>query len=227
MELEDLRKVSILADLSDGQLELIRSIVITRSYHKGEFIFHEGEVGVATYFLLSGVVKISTGVADGREKILHLMRSGMVFGEVVLFDAGPYPATAEVVEDAQVGMLRNEDLFALLHEHADLSIGLLRLLARRLRMAQRQVRGLALKDTPARVAELILRLAEEEGVEKPQGTYVPLSVTRQELASMAGTTRETLTRILAGFAQEGIIDLQRRGMLILDSDSLRMISEEA
>ncbi len=219
--IEDLRKVSIFTELTDQQLRLIQGIVTIKQYDKGSFIFSEGERGDAVCFLLSGLVKIRTGVADGREKILHFMQAGQVFGEVVLFDGGPYPATAEVVEAADIGILRNQDLYRLLKEHSDLAISLLTLLARRLKMTQRQVRDLALKDAYTRVAELIIGLANECDDLREDGLHIHLRMTREEMANMTGTTRETLTRMLGELRRQKLVKVIRNGLIVPDLEALK------
>ncbi len=218
---EDLRLVGIFSELSDAELRPIFRILQVKTFLAGSPIFHEGEAGDAVYFVSSGRVKISTTTADGKEKIIHFMQTGQVFGEVVLFESGPYPATATAAEDSAVGILRNRDLFSLLKENNDLAVSLLRLLSRRLRMAQSQLRDLALKDAFTRVGELVLQLAEQSGDFRPEGAHLLLSATREELANLAGTTRETFTRMLGELKREGLIRVVRGGLLIPDIGRLR------
>ena len=221
LDLSALRRVSIFSELSDEQLVPIFRIVLVRSYAAGSLIFGEGERGEAVYFVSSGRVKISTIAADGKEKILHFMEGGQIFGEVVLFEGGPYPATALAVDDSEIGILQNPDLFHVLKQNGELAINLLRLFSRRLRMAQRQVRDLALKDAFTRVGELVLRLADESGQYLPGGVHVRLRSTREDLANLAGTTRETFTRMLGEYRQRGLISVVHNGLIIPDIDRLR------
>jgi len=218
---DDLRLVSIFSELSDAELRMIFRILQVKTVPAGTPIFHEGEAGEAVYFVSSGMVKISTAAVDGKEKIIHFMQAGQVFGEVVLFESGPYPATATAVEDSAIGILRNRDLFLVLKENNDLAVSLLRLLSRRLRMAQSQLRDLALKDAFTRVGELVLQLAAQSGDLRPEGTHLPLSATREDLANLAGTTRETFTRMLGELKREGLIRVVRGGLLIPDIARLR------
>lgn len=219
--INDLRKVSIFADLGDEQLRLIQGVVSIKEYGRGSCVFREGEPGDTVCFLLGGMVKISKGIADGREKILQIMSAGQVFGEVVLFDAGPYPATVEVVETAQIGELRNQDLNELLKQHSDLAISLLRLLSKRLKMAQRQIRDLALKDAYTRVAELVITLAEQCQDVRADGSHIHLRLTREQMANMTGTTRETLTRMLGELRHQKLIKVVRNGLIVPDLQALK------
>lgn len=221
LDLSVLRRVGIFSELSDEQLDLIFRIVQMKSFTADSLIFSEGERGEAVYFVSSGRVKISTITADGKEKILNFMEGGQVFGEVVLFEGGPYPASALAMTDSEIGILQNPDLFQVLQQHGELAISLLRLFSRRLRMAQSHVRDLALKDAFTRVGELVLRLADESGQYRPSGMYIRLWDTREDLANLAGTSRETFTRMLSEYKQRGLITVVHDGLIIPDVERLR------
>lgn len=81
------------------------------------YIFLEGEPGNAFYFLKKGLIKMYQVLEDGREKILHFVREGEFFAEVLLFEGGVYPATAQTMTDCEVGSIRNEDMEKLLQKH--------------------------------------------------------------------------------------------------------------
>ncbi len=219
-----LKKVSVFQDLSHTQLQLLYDLVTLRSYKAGELIFTQGQQGDAIFFVVSGRVKIMVTSADGREKIIKVMESGHVFGEVVLFDGGPYPATAQALDDCQVGVLRNEDVYGLMRQNSELAISLLQLLARRLKMAQRQLHDLALKDVFTRVTQLVCELAENEGVVLPCGSVqLSLRLTREEMAQLVGTSRETLTRVLSELKQLGLLNVDRNQVFIPSLVRLREV----
>lgn len=221
LDYRDLARVDIFSELAEEQLRLIFDLLLSKFCQAGEVLFHEGEPGETVYFVSQGRVKISTVAADGKEKILHFMEPGQVFGEVVLFEGGRYPATAVATEDSQVGALNNSALYSLLQGNGDLCISLLRLLARRLRAAQRQVHDLALKDVYTRVGELILRLAEESGQPETEAVKIRLTATREELANLAGTTRETFTRMLAIYREQELIRTVKGGLILPSLSNLR------
>lgn len=222
LTIADLKQVSLFQGLTEEQLLLVYDLVALRSYRSGDFVFSQGEPGDALFFVVAGRVKISVIASDGREKIIKVMEAGNVFGEVVLFDPGPYPASAQAMDDCQVGALRNEDLYGLLRSQVDLAISLLQLLAKRLKMTQRQLQDLALRDVYTRVAQLLLELAEGEGVKLPCGAVqLTLRLTREELAQMAATSRETLTRMLSELRQQGIIKVDRNQVVVPSLPRLR------
>ncbi len=224
LTISDLKKVTLFQDLSSAQLQLLYDLVKLRNYQAGELIFTQGQQGDAIFFVIKGRVKIMVMSADGREKIIKVMEPGHVFGEVVLFAGGAYPATAQPMEDCQVGVLRNEDVYSLLRKNTELAINLLQLLARRLRMAQSQLHDLALKDVFTRVTQLVCELAENEGVVLPCGAVeVKLRLTREEMAQLVGTSRETLTRTLSELRQQGLINIDRNQILVPSLARLRAV----
>lgn len=205
-----LKKIYLFTGLSDRELEEIASLCLERRYQKGRIIFMEGEPGEAIYFLKSGLIKVSKQDGDGREHTLHYVNPGDVFAEVVLFDAGGYPATAEVVEDAEVGLIRNSDMDRLLLKNPVMILQMLKIMARRLRNSQQQIMELALKDTTRRLAGLLLKLAEDHGVVTDGGVLIALSLTNQELANMVGTSRETVNRILGELRRRKAISVVKQ-----------------
>ncbi len=218
---EFLNKIPLFHDLSPEEIDSIGQLTRVRNYKKNMIVFMEGEPGEALFFVISGKVKISKTTEDGREQILHLLQHGDVFAEVVLIDGGPYPATAEVIETGQIGMILNRDVENLIRSNPDIAVKLLKILSSRLRMAQRQVRDLALKDTYGRLASMLLMLGKEHGADSPEGVRIELPLSRQELANLIGTTRETVTRILGDFKKYKCIELERQAIILIDQGKLK------
>lgn len=208
-------------DLAEEDLQMLSEIILTRKYRKGMIIFMEGEPGDGLYFIKSGRVKISKMTDDGREQILHFLQQGDIFAEVTLFDGGSFPATAEVLEDALIGIIRNQDINRLLKNYPDLAIRLLQIMSKKLRRAQMQVRDLALKDTYARAVGMLYKLAKEYGEPCGEGIRITISLSRQELANSIGTSRETVTRILSDLKKNKIIDLDKQEIIVLNEKKLK------
>ncbi|WP_066636254.1 Crp/Fnr family transcriptional regulator [Desulfolucanica intricata] len=219
-----LQKVPLFGELSRAQLEEINRIVLEREYKKGRIIFVEDEPGEAIYFLKKGLIKLSKQVEDGREHILHLVYPGDIFAEVVIFDSGNYPATAEVLEDANVGLIRNKDMDQVISKHPDTALAMLKIMSRRLREAQSKVMNLALNDTSRRLAVLLLGLAEERGIKKKDGSVIiPLQLTNQDLANLIGTSRETVNRTLNSFKRSGALTIDRQQIILYNRDKLKAL----
>ncbi len=215
-----LKKIYLFSGLNDDELAEIAAFTLERRYQKGRIIFVEEEPGEAIYFLKSGLIKVSKQDGEGREHTLHYVNPGDVFAEVVLFDAGGYPATAEVVEDAEVGLIRNRDMDRALIKNPGMTLEMLKIMARRLRNAQRQIMELALKDTTRRLAGLLLKLAEEHGVLRNNGVLISLPLTNQELANLVGTSRETVNRILSEFRRRKAITIVKQEGIVVNRAKL-------
>ncbi len=216
-----LKNNPLFCSLNEQQLTEIDQLIAERIYRKGRVIFIEDEKGEAVYFLRTGRVKISTQADDGREQILHFIHPGEVFGEVVLYDGGPYPATAEAVEDSKIGMIKNSDMDRLTLANPEIALAMLKIMSRRLRNSQRQINELALLDTSRRMASMLMFLAAEQGVPSERGTIIDMSLTNQDLASMIGTSRETANRILSDLRRQKAILLERKQIIITDMRRLR------
>jgi len=212
VELNSLRKIQFFSQLNDEELLMIQNIIVEKRYKKGSIIFMEGEKGEATYFIKSGKVKIYKTSKDGRELILSIYGPGSVFAEVTIFNDIEYPATAEVVEDAVLGIIGNSELEKLIRNNSSLAISLLKVLSKRLYNAQLKLKQTALSDTYSRTAETLLRLYEAGGA---------IELSRQELANMIGTARETVSRILSQFNKDGAIKVSGRKILVKDIDKLK------
>lgn len=206
-----IKKIPIFAMLGEDILRQIAGIVNERQYKKSMIIFFEGEPGEAVYFVIKGKVKIFKTNADGKEQIIHIMQNGDVFAESVLFTGLDYPASAEVLEDSVIGILRCDDLEDLIRQDGDLAVAIINIMGRRLQFVSDQIKNLGLRDAMGRVVDVIIKMAER-GKETPDGIMVEFKLPRQEFASLAGTTRETATRALG--------TLQKEGSLYLDKDTL-------
>ena len=218
--LKYLQKIPLFYGLAEEQLLEISSLLLERSYHKGRFIFMEGEPGEAIYILKSGLIKLTKRLEDGREHILHFVNAGEVFAEVVLFDGGNYPATSEVQEDSVVGVLRNKDIERVISKNPVMAVEMLRIMSRRLRTAQEKVMNLALHDTARRLAFALIKMAEDHGIKKSKGIFINMSLTNQELANLTGSSRETVNRMLNSFKRAGAIDVDRQQIVVLDKAKL-------
>lgn len=213
-----LKQISVFSGLQEEYLEKIHQISLLRKYGKGRIIFMEGEPGEAFFYVRSGLVKISKLSGDGREHILHILNEGHIFAEVTLFSKTEYPATAEVLEDAEIGIIKNVDLEKLIMENPGLALQLIKYLNKRLVEAHMKIRNLALYDTYGRTAQALLKLAEDYGKKSSKGIELDLNISRQELANIVGTTRETVIRALMAFKKEHSIDIDKNTITIIDPE---------
>lgn len=219
-----LRNIPIFADLSEEQLTTIHKYTTERYFSKGTIIFLEGNAGEGFHYIKTGRVKIVKTAYDGREHIIKILGCGEIFAEVLLFSNRPYPATAVAMEDSCVGIIRNTDLEQLILNNNFLALQLIKALSQRLLYAQQKIKNLALNDVIARTAEVLVRLSYEQGVQNSDSTIeIFLDLSRQELASLVGTTRETVTRTLSSLKRDKLIDFEGHKIKILNLEQLKIL----
>lgn len=216
-ELDYLKDIPVFLNLPEEQLRIIHNHTVERRFGKGNIVFLEGDSGEGFHYVKSGKVKVLRTSDDGREHIIKFLGAGEIFAEVLLFNNQPYPATAVAVETSCVGMIRNVDLEQLVLKNNVLALQLIKALSQRLIYAQQKIKNLALHDVMSRTVEVLLRLSQEQGHKLESGVIeIDLDLSRQDLASLVGTTRETVTRTLSSLKKDKIIDFDGHKVRILD-----------
>ena len=213
---EYLRSVSIFSDLSDVELVSISKKMTPYSYSKGEFIVMEEMEGQQCYFITQGSVKITRSSKDGREVILAILTAGEFFGEMSLLDGESRSANVLTLEETKVLALNRNDFMATLEEYPRVSIQLLKELTIRLRKSDLQIASLTLSDAEKRIGLCILRLAGEQGTIRQGHVKIKKFPFQHDIANMAGTSRETVSRTLVLFEQNGLIQREGRQLTIVD-----------
>lgn len=225
MTLEYLRNVPVFEDLAPEDLAIINQTTIERKYRKNGTIFMEGEPGEGFHYIKSGKVKIVKLSADGREHIINILGPGEVFAEVLLFNAAPYPATAVAVEDSCIGIIRNSELETALVEHPRLAVHVIKVMSKKLLFAQMKIKSLAFSDSNAKIAQALENLARRYGRKTDRGLEIAVDITRQDVANLAGTTRETVSRVFSIMKKDKVLDDDERRIIVLDLDGLRQYYE--
>lgn len=210
-----LRQVPLFDCLGEPQLKALAELTFSRAFDKGQCIILAEEQGDTLFIIRSGQVKVSLIHEDGKEIILSLLGEGEVFGELSLLDDRPRSANVTALEPTELVMVTRADFLGLVARVPQIAVSLLEELASRLRRSDDQVEGLALLSVHNRVAKTILRLAGDRGETTPEGILIRRRPTHQQLANMAGTTRETVTRALTQLQRDGYIRCQGRQVLIL------------
>jgi CRP-like cAMP-binding protein len=213
-----------LAELNDAAREAILQLGRARRYGSGAVLFREGDPSTFAVAVMSGRLKVSCTSPEGHETVLAFRRPGDLVGELSLFDGADRSATVTAVEPAQVLVITADRLTDLIRDQPDVAVVLLRLLARRLRDADRKRVEFGAYDTAGRVARRLVELAEEHGVTDGRGAVrISLPLSQTELASWAGSSREAVARALALLRGGGLIETDRRSIVVLDIIGLRAI----
>jgi cAMP-binding proteins - catabolite gene activator and regulatory subunit of cAMP-dependent protein kinases len=218
MELQDnfLKYVPIFADLDVETLEKISKLGKRKTFYKDSVIFLEQESGSALFVIATGKVKVSRVSEDGREIILTILSESDFFGEMAILDGLSRSANVTAMEDSELFIIQRSDFVSLLYDHPEVSIALLLELTKRLRAADVKIKSLSLKDAEGKVATVILQLADDMGKIKQGNVEIEKLPLQQDLANMAGTSRETISRTLHSFAKKNLIEMEGSKLRILD-----------
>ena len=205
MDLDFLSSVSIFADLSDSELDNIKTLCQTRKYPKNSMIILEEEMGDVVFIVMSGTVKITRVNDEGKEVILAMLGSGEVFGEMAILDGESRSANALAQENCEVITINREEFLNIIKTNNKVAINLMTEFAIRVRKSDQQIEALSLDDAEHRIGVSILNLAEEMGVIRKGEVTVENLPYQQDIANMAGTSRETVSRVMKIFEDRGLI----------------------
>lgn len=220
MDLELLTQVPLFANLTSAECEALANAMSVRKFPKDCMIIWADDEGDSFFVIREGLVKVSVNATDGREVILSSLGPGEFFGDMSLLDGEPRSANVTTLTETEALVLRRPDFLRAVRTHPSIAVHLMVALAERLRRADHQTANLALLGIADRICNVLLSIAEEEGRETPDGVMIPRRPTHQMLASMTGTARETVTRVLKRLSDDGYIQSQGRKMVILKRDEI-------
>ena len=218
---DHLRNVPIFTDLSDSDLNRIASKMVSRGYEKGQMILLEESTGETFFIITSGTVKVTRLSDDGREVILALLGGSDFFGEMSLLDGEVRSANIVANEDAEVMTLSRRDFLECLETYPKIAIALLEELAVRIRKSDQQIESLSLSDSEQRIGITIIRLAEERGTIKRGDVTVQNLPYQQDIANMAGTSRETVSRTLKLLEDKKLVKRNGSDITIFNFNTFR------
>lgn len=215
-----LRRSQLFALLSDAESDTVLAHATVARYAEGAQIFAKGDPGNSMMAVLKGRVMISAPSADGRQVVLSVMRDGDVFGEIALIDGKERTADATATSDCELLVVPRGSFLALLDRRPDLCFGLLVVLCDRLRHTNEQVEDLAFLDLQARIAKVLVRLAEETGETHPPAKPVGVKISQRALGELVGGSRESVNKHLQDWKRSGIIAVEKGAIVIHDRDAL-------
>jgi CRP/FNR family transcriptional regulator len=211
-----LRSVPLFADLEEDELERFSRVAVPRSFPAGTRVFHEGDRSDACYIVREGSFRVTREHSDGRAITLATLGPGEVFGELAMLDGDLRSASAESLTDGELLALPAVDVKALLARHPEISVKLVSALVRRLRAANERISRQSFQTVPSRVAGVLLQLVAEAG----ESGEVTIRMNQADLAQLAGTSRESVSRFLADLERSGVVRSGRGRVTILDPEKL-------
>ncbi len=222
-----LKKVPLFYELDDDECQQLASVTREQHYKKHTTIVHIEDPGHALYILKDGLVKITIEDQNGYEMILRMLYPTDFFGEMSLIDGMPRSATVTTQEASEVLMIARESFLQIVGTSPKIMLKMAAVLSKRLRKANELIHSLAFFDVYGKVARVLLNLVAERGRVTDTGTVIDMRLTQQELAELAGMTRETMARTLREFQQAGCIRVESGVISILALDMLRREVQQA
>jgi CRP-like cAMP-binding protein len=216
-----LRNVPIFAELEEKDLLRVVKLGTSQKYKKGNIVVLEQESGAALFVIITGKVKVVRMDEDGREVILSMFGPGEFFGEMSLLDGLARSASVVATVKSELFMIHRRDFLELLNEFPTVTISLLAELAMRLRKADMQIKSLSLKDAEGRVANVMLILADDVGIFRKGKVEIDELPLQQDIANMAGTSRETVSRMIHLFVESGEVQIKGNKLIINDYEAFR------
>jgi CRP/FNR family cyclic AMP-dependent transcriptional regulator len=223
IDVSTLRRIPLFRDFTDEQLGQVLATVSERRYPKHQFIVREGEPGDTFFVIAGGSVAVCRVAPDGRETILSILKEGDFFGEMSMFDSSLRSASIKTLTDVEVGAVRRDDFMGLIDRNPQIGKLLVIELSERLRAANALIAATTSQDIRARLASLLLNLAEQFGESVDNGTRITLRLTNQEMANMIGTTRETVNRTLNRFWDDRLVDMRTAHVVVTEPEKLRAL----
>jgi len=217
-----LESVPLFRGAPERALEVAASVVRYRAFDGDTLLFQEGDVGDAVYLLADGLVKLSKVDLGGHEKTLALLRPPEFFGEMALLGHERRSAAAVTITPTSCYLLFKDDFQRMLTAYPAITLNLTSTLAARLRGMDDEAQVLSYKDAQGRVAYVLLRLYRD-GVVELLDDRARARLTHQDLANLAGTSRETVTRALKSLESEGLIETRPKEVDLLDIEGLEEV----
>ena len=216
-----LQYVPVFSELDEPTLSKILSIGAKKTFMKESVILMEEDAGSAFFVIISGKVKVSRAGTDEKEVILSILSESDFFGEMALIDGQNRSANVIAIEDTELFIIQRNDFLTLLKDHFEICMALMQELTKRLRGADMKIKSLSLKDAEGKVATVILQLADDNGRIRQGIVELDRLPLQQDLANMAGTSRETISRTLHTFAKKGLIELDGNKLRILNYEKFK------
>jgi CRP/FNR family cyclic AMP-dependent transcriptional regulator len=201
-----MKKVPLFAKMKDTEVSQIADQCVRRECVKDQVILVEEEVGQTLFIILKGTVKVTRTSDEGKEVIITILKAGDFFGEMSLLDGKGRSATVVAMDEAELLTLRRSEFLLLIEKFPQISIELLKVLAHRIRNADIQIENLTLQDAVGRIGATLIHVAEQTGYRRGESMIVQKLPVQQDLANMAGTARETISRVMAMFEAKGLIE---------------------
>ena len=211
--------------MTPDELDATLKFAVERRCPRGSIIFHKGDEGSSLMAVLQGRVKISSVSAEGKEVTLNVIARGEIFGEIALLDGKPRSADATASEPTLLLVVERRHFLPFLRENDDLYLRLLAVLCERLRRTSLALEELALFDLPARLARVLLKMAEDYGRPAVGGVRIDMKLSQRDLSTLVASTRESVNKQMQSWRKDGVVDMDAGYIVLHRSGDLRLLVE--
>ena len=218
-KLRYLSELTVFQDLSPREMQELNRIITMSTVPRGRVFYRPEEPGEVLFILKEGRVQLYRISPEGKKLVITTLGPHTLFGEMALLGTKMHNTFAEAIDDCLICVMSRTDLERLILNKPQVALRILEVTGKRLREAEERLENMAFKGIPARLASLLLRLAEEQGNDEIAG------LTHQDLAESVGTYRETATQVLNDLKAQGLIEIGRKRIKVLDVARLAEIAE--
>ena len=219
----DIRKVTIFNTLNTQEQKEVAHYLADETFRKKETIFSEGDPSDWLYIVKKGKVKITKLSQEGKELILEVISPMEFFGGIAVVRGFPYPANAVAMEDTELLKIARTDLLSLMDRFPGLMYCMAMNIGDRIKGSHETLKSIALEKVEARIAALLVKLADKAGEKVPEGMLIQMKLTKQDIAEMVGTTVETSIRTISKLTKAGIVSTKAGKIVIRDPDKLESL----
>ncbi len=226
-ELWYLKQCDVFRRLGPEEIARLEPLCRSRTFRRGEPIYLPADAAEAAMVLAEGRVKIGAITSDGKQTILAFIEPGELFGELEAIDGGPREEFAEAAEKSTVVLMPAEALRRLMEADPTLALGVTKLIGLRRRRIERRLKSLLFRSNRQRLVSLLLELAEQYGLPSsdPPGVRLGIKLSHQDMASVIGSTRETVTVVLGELQSEGLVSIGRRKIVLGNLSALEKAAD--
>lgn len=228
VRMQVLHQVPLFADLDDTQLHAVNARMTSLAWSEDQFLYRAGDDAEHLYIVASGRAKTTRLTPEGVERVTDILAPGDLFGGLHTLGQTRYPESVVAMTTICALRIGAQEFREILLEHSTVAVRALEMTAGRLAAARDDLTSQGVAPVAQRVAVTLLRLARKLGQRRPDGSLlieVPLS--RADIAAMAGSTPESVSRTMSSWRREGVIDSGRRWTALLQPDRLREIADAA
>jgi len=219
-----LENFNLLMGLEKSEMEHLSKISSMQDFKKNQPIYFAKEPSSSIFFLKKGRVKLTRTSSDGKEMILGIINAGEVFGEMSFLDEGERTDFATAMDEALLCAINKQEFREFIEKSPMLNLKLTKLIGFRLKRYTEKIEELVFKDSPQRIISFVLRIAEDSGKKLGNDIFIKPFLKHQDIAELTACSRQTVNTVLTDLREKGIIDFDRRKLVIHNTEALKKLA---